>query len=44
MQGSISDIFHVEKKTNSMIKKITLWEKEIQKNNCEPFEKLNIFL
>jgi len=27
-----------------MIKKITLWEKEIQKNNCDSFERLNIFL
>ncbi|CAI6352993.1 unnamed protein product [Macrosiphum euphorbiae] len=27
-----------------MIKKITLWEKEIQTNNCEPFERMNIFL
>jgi len=46
----LSDIFekliiwNLKKKTNTMIKKITLWEKEIQKNNCEPFERLNIFL
>ncbi|XP_074032820.1 zinc finger BED domain-containing protein 5-like [Leptinotarsa decemlineata] len=27
-----------------MVKKINLWEKEIQKNNCEPFERLHKFL
>jgi len=44
IQGSVSDIFYVEKKTNAMVKKNTLCEKKIQKNNCEPFERLNIFL
>lgn len=44
MQGSVSNVFLVEKKTNAMIKKLNLWEKEIQKYNCEPFERLNIFL
>lgn len=44
MQGSVSDIFYVAKKTDAMVKKITLWEKEILKNHCEPFERLHKFL
>jgi len=44
MQGSVSDIFYVENKTNAMIKKITLWENEIENNNCNTFESLNSFL
>jgi len=31
MQGSISDIFHVEKKANTMIKKITLGKRNTKK-------------
>lgn len=44
MQGSVSDIFNVEKKTDAMVKKIILWEKQIENNNCEPFERLHTFL
>lgn len=44
MQGSVSDIFYVEMKTNAMLAKITLWEKELKNNNCETFERLNSFL
>ena len=38
MHGSVSDIFYVEKKTNAILKKITLREKQIENNNCEPFQ------
>lgn len=44
MQGSVSDIFYVEKKTDAMVKKITLWEKQIENNNCDPLERLHTFL
>lgn len=44
MQGSDSNIFYIENKTNAMIKKLTLWENEIENNKCCTFEKLSSFL
>lgn len=44
MQGSVSDIFYVENKTNAMVKKITLWKNEMESNNCSTFKRLNTFL
>lgn len=32
MQGSVSDILYMEMKTNAMLAKATLWEKELKNN------------
>lgn len=44
LQGDNVDVFFVEKKTDAMLKKISLWENQVKNNSIEQFERLESLL